>query len=273
MKSVIALCVFLALATGAHAADPAPASIQALAFVVLAEPALPSAEKVAASLRTRLGDAQPVTAVSAQDPQAFVMRVSGGTVTVMLADRPIPNQELDHICRQAWYWKTACEAVAAHRAHLVVTLMGTTLGKVDAALLLTQVMASLMDANAIASYWGESLQSRDDFLRQGASASRERLPIMLWVHFRLSHDPLAGWAISTSGMQGFGLLEIECRNAPVDGRSLFGLAAGMVNYLLTKGPVIQDGDTIGESASQSIVVRKAPSYWNPGQTVYRIAYP
>jgi hypothetical protein len=156
----------------------------------------------------------------------------------------------------------------------LVTVLDTKLDNIEAALLATRTMAALMsDGNAIAGYWGVNLQSREAFLKQSAVASRQSIPIMLWINYRMSNDLQKGWAVSTRGMKHFGLMEIECKDAPVDGRSVFSLVAQTSAYLISKGPIIHDGETIGESPALNIRVRHAASYWTEGETVYRIVYP
>ncbi|HET6828410.1 MAG TPA: DUF4261 domain-containing protein [Ramlibacter sp.] len=242
-----------------------------LSFVALAKPKLPDPEQVRNSLQARLG----ATRISAMETaeKVIVFRVHGGTVMIGLLEQPLPKGEIDHACKWAWYWRTACDVMAPHEAHLLVTVMHTDLDRLGAALLQTKVVASLMDSNAIASYWGSSLQSKDAFLRQSAGASTDNLPVLLWINFRLTNDIEKGWTISTQGMEKFGLYEIESRDVNVDGRKLFGLIAGMAEYLIKKGPVIKDGETIGDSPAENIRVRHAPSYWREGETVYRVVFP
>jgi hypothetical protein len=54
---------------------------------------------------------------------------------------------------------------------------------------------------------------------------------------------------------------------------VFSLLQGMAQYLISKGPIIKDGETIGDSPSLDIRVRQGPSYWREGATVYRVIYP
>jgi hypothetical protein len=180
---------------------------------------------------------------------------------------------MDQMCKWAWYWRAACDVMASHKAHLVVGVLDTTLDKIDTALLQTHVVASLMDSNAVASYWRSSLQSKDAFLKQSASASRKNLPVWLWVNFRLSSDVKTGWTISTDGLEAFDLREIESKDANVPGRQLFGMVIGMADYLMKNGPVIKDGDTVGDSPAHNIRVHHAPSFWREGKPTYRIVFP
>jgi hypothetical protein len=67
-------------------------------------------------------------------------------------------------------------------------------------------------------------------------------------------------------------MEIETRDAPMPGLELYDLVLGTTRYLLEKGPVIRDGDTIGQSPNQKIRMRRAESHWNAGERVYRIEF-
>lgn len=272
MKRTLAIAFIAFLNIGASAAEPS--KVRSVSTVVLAEPSLPPANEVQRSLQERLGGSLAIDAMETDNEKIILFRIGGGTVAVGLIDRPVPNGELDDVCRFAWYWKAACSSVTKHKAHLLVTVLDTKLDSIDAALLATHTMAALMsDSNAIAGYWGVNLQPREVYIKQSAGASRQSIPIMLWVNFRMSDDLQKGWTISTRGMQHFGLMEIECKDAPTDGRSVFSLVAQTSAYLISKGPIIKDGETIGESPALNIRVRHASSYWNDGQTVYRIVYP
>jgi hypothetical protein len=211
--------------------------------------------------------------VETDDKKVILLRLRGGTVMVGLLEARLPAGTIDDLCKGAWYWRAACDSTSGHKAHAYVSTLDTDLDQLDAALLQTDVVASLMDQNALASYWGASLQSRDAFLKQSARASRDNPPVWLWVNFRLSNDVDKGWSLSTQGMDSFSLNEIETKDAKRDGRDVFTLLMGTAQYLVQKGPVIKDGETIGDSPSQNIRVRKAPSYWREGLTVYRVTFP
>lgn len=272
MLRFLALLLVVFASTGSGAAEPG--KVRSVTTVVLERARLPPAEAVRKTLQERLGKDLPITDMETDTDKVILFRIAGGTVAIGLMDRPIPHRELEDVCQFAWYWPAACEGVARHKAHLMVTVLGTSLDAIDAALLATHAMTALMsDANAIAGYWGVNLQSREAFLRQSASASRQSLPVLLWINFRLSKDPKAGWTISTRGMDHFNLMEIECKDAPTDGRSVFSLIAQTSEYLIARGPVIKDGETIGESPALNIRVRHAPSFWREGRTVYRVVYP
>jgi len=264
------LCLLFTLLP-ARAAEPSKA--KALSFVLLSEPRLPEAQAFRAQVEKRLGGRLAITDMEADGRDVILLRVAGGTVMVGLIDAPLSKGQIDDLCAAAWYWRQACQATAGHRAHVAVSVLGTGLDKLDASLLLTDVVAVLMDGNAIASYWGASLQSRDAFLRQSAAISRDQPPAWLWINFRVSRDAERGFSVSTQGMEQFDLREIEAKDVNRPGLDVFVLLQRMAQYLISKGPVIQDGETIGDSPALGIRVRQGPSYWRDGVTVYRVTWP
>ncbi len=76
--------------------------------------------------------------------------------------------------------------------------------------------------------------------------------------------------MSTYGLQSLGLMELEANAAEVEEQWLLSKAYDVASYLMENGPVIADGDTIGESAAEKIRIQHAPSRWEPTQMVYRM---
>jgi hypothetical protein len=266
--------IFMAVFLAAQFAQAEkPSAVQASSFVLVTEPKLPNTQRFRAQLEQRWGSRHKITDFESDDQKVILIRVAGGTVLVGLIDAPLPKGLIDDLCPVAWYWRGACEATAEHRAHVLVSVSGTTLNKLDASLLQTEVVASLMDANAIASYWGASLQPKDAFLRLSANLKRDAPPAWLWVNFRVSQDVSSGFSVSTQGMEAFDLREIEAKDVNRPGRDVFTLLMGTAQYLLANGPVIRDGDTIGDSPKLNIRVYQGPSYWREDAKVYRVTWP
>jgi hypothetical protein len=260
-----------AAVTPARAADDRGARV--LSFVLLSQPRLPDGTAYRATLERRLAGRLKIDAMEAGDGKVILLRLRGGTLMVGLLDEPLPKGTVDELCTSSWYWPQACAVTAPHRAHALVSILGTDLDRLDAHLLQADAVAALMDGNAIGSYWGASLQPKDAVLRLTANASRELPPAWLWVNFRLSKDPGTGLSLSTQGMDEFGLMEIETQNVNQPAAEVFSLIYGTVQYLISRGPVIEDGDTIGASAALNIRVHHGPSYWRQGVRVYRVVYP
>jgi hypothetical protein len=245
----------------------------AVSVVLLSEPRLLDARKFRDNLEKRLAGRVKVVALERDDRHGIVVKVDRASVFVRLMASPLPKGQIDDLCGSAWYWKGACEVTSKHQAQAIVGISVSEMDKLDMHLLLTDAVVASMDNNAIASYWLSSLQSRDAFVRQATPLSRDAPPVWLWVNFRISSDVNKGFSLSTSGMDRFGLREIEAKDIKRPGKDVFSLLHGMAQYLITNGPVIKDGESIGDSPKEGIKVQQGPSYWREGLTVYRVAYP
>lgn len=238
--------------------------------VILPEAKALDPERLSAAVRKRVDEKDRFTGAEPGE-NLVLLRIGGGTAIVALMDSPIPNQELERACQFAWYWRAACDTVKNHQAHFLVILMSTDLDKLNSALLQTKIVAAVIEeSNAVASYWGVNLQPREAFLGASGRASAEGPPVMLWISYRISREASGNMSLSTHGLKDFGLMEIEAKDAKMPGPELFRLVFGASQYLITKGPVIMDGDTIGHSDTQRIRVRHADSSWNEGEKVYRV---
>lgn len=271
MRLLFLILVLMSLVAPVKASERDQRS--AVSIVLLSEPRLPSAKKFQQDLERRLAGRLRVSDVEREDAESIVVRAGGNIVLVRLLSEPAPEELIKDLCVGAWYWRQACEATSKHRAQAVVGVMQSSLDALDTRLLLTDAVSAVMDDNAIASYWLSSLQSREAFLKQSAKISRDAPPVWLWVNFRVTNDIDKGLSLSTSGMDQLGLDEIEAKDVKRPGRDVVTLLLGMAEYLASRGPVIKDGETIGDSPQLNIRVHKGPSYWRDGLTVYRVTWP
>jgi uncharacterized protein DUF4261 len=263
------------LSLGATAADnpkTGKGSVDWVVSILLPEAKPVDPTRLAAAVRKRVTEEERFTGFEG-DKGLVLLRIAEGTALVSLMNAPVPAQELQRTCRYALYWREACDAVKDHRAHLLVVLMGTNLNKADSALVQTKIVAALLDeSNAVAAYWGTSLNSRETFLEQSAKIARDRMPTWLWVSYRVSRDASGRLSLSTEGLKEFNLMEIEAKDVAMPLDELYGLVQGVAAYLITQGPVIQNGHTVGHSNEQRIRVRHGPSYWRVGTRVYRLEF-
>src|SRR5262245_42678681 len=198
----------LGTATAQNRAAPKKA-VDWVVSVILPEAKPIDPARIEAELRKRVTEQDRFTGTEG-DKGLLLPRVAEGTAMVSLMEAPIPGQELQKVCRFAWYWREACETIKDHKAHLLVVLMGTKLTKPDSALLQTRIVAALIEeSDAVAAYWGSSLNSRKAFLEQSANIARDRMPTWLWVNYRVSRDAPSGrFSFSTDGLKDFDLPRI-----------------------------------------------------------------
>lgn len=187
---------------------------------------------------------------------------------------PVPNGEAEKAAEDHLW---ACPAEAKHRSHVAVVCKALEGGRIESAFLLTGIvrreMLGAFDATAV--YWpaGTVTVPRQRFDWVAAFATRDQLPLELWCRFHLFRIDAGHGGLRTIGLRQFGAMEIEIERSSWQPRELHDFAHKVANYVLTAGTVIKDGDTIGNSAEQKIVVRHGRSKFDNGSEVYKILTP
>lgn len=246
-----------------------------LAMVALNGASLPPEQEIFEYLEQTWPSSPTITDVTRKD-DAVTFSVSDGVGFFALVSAPIPWDDLEGPCATAWYWPDACEKLKGHKAHAVVSLSSTSLEPVEQALLLTKLLASVAATTDSAGiYWGAGtvVHSPEMFLDQSSGIALEYLPLMLWIDFRLQEEADGTFTMFTTGLEAFGLMEIEAVRVKGDSEGLYGLVYDVAHYLLENGPIVKDGDTIGGSEAEHIEVRYEPSMWDNSRKVYRLVFP
>lgn len=96
------------------------------------------------------------------------------------------------------------------------------------------------------------------------------LPLLLWVQLDCRPEPTGTSALTTTGLASFGLPEVEVAGSSRTSADLRSWAAEMVGWLVSQQPDLHDGDTLGISADERLLVRFARSVLNRPDPVLRL---
>jgi hypothetical protein len=91
-----------------------------------------------------------------------------------------------------------------------------------------------------------------------AFAPYPQFPYHLWVSIHPFRDGVVTGAI-TFGLSSFVGREIDLEGVGLDPRTVLDKVAGLAAYLLERGAVVRDGDTIGASETERLQVRHVTS--------------
>jgi uncharacterized protein (TIGR03067 family) len=211
---------------------------------------------------------------------------NGNTVTVnrgetavgFLAHMPasIPNGEAEENADRNFLWPSGRAEAAKHRSHVIVTNVGAELpSPVESALVVTRLaLVALKAFDGTAVYWGNAsvCNSREVFEDFCANISEEHLPVPVWLRFqpvRASNDEIG---LYTFGMRQFGLMDIEVDRCRMNLTELFEFVSNIAHYLIKSGPVIHDGNTVGGSENERILVHHRQSTIEPARRVYKLVF-
>ncbi len=216
---------------------------------------------------------------SAEPDEKNIITITRGNQTVgFLAHMPaaIPGGEAEENADANFLWPNGRDEAAAHRAHVIVTNIGAgNLTPVQSAIVVSRLaLVALKLFDGIGVYWGNAgvCNSRAVFEDFCEDMSEEHVPVPLWLRFQLVRTSDDQIGMYTLGMRQFSLMDIEVDRCSLDVGDLFGFVSNIANYLIQSGPVINDGDTVGGSAEERILVHHRPSMVDPKKRVYKIVF-
>ena len=251
-----------------HRAKQTNETHQALAMVMLNPGATFDADQAIRRLIETSTDLPSIVDVNTKDG-ATVANIPGGTVGLVRMPMPIPAGDLVGPTAVAWHWPSAADTIAAHDHHLIVYATSSALERLDLRLFHTKLVASILaSTDAAGVYVGDAMlvRSSQDYQGDAARASRDNLPIMLWVGFNAVREENTLSAY-TSGLSAFGFLELEVHRSTQSLADLFGALADIANYQLSSGRALNDGDTFGATEFDRSRVFHRPSAFIPGTKV------
>ncbi len=189
--------------------------------------------------------------MSRPDLGGAMLVAHAGTVCVVAAvDAPLPAADVVAYAEAAYWWPTARQELAKHKAHCVVSTLAEPEGGVAAALLASRtvlrvaaVLLSQAGSNAIAGIWTNSSVARGagDFIQQ----SSDDLPFSLWVDIRLMrgsrHNEVG---ITTRGLSLLTGVELSLQpTAVLTPDRLAQRCIDIATHML-RGADLRDGDSI-----------------------------
>jgi Domain of unknown function (DUF4261) len=243
------------------------------AFVLLSRPELPDAEAVVRSFAS-LSD-RTLRSSEADDAHAEVLKFEiddDSDALVMLLPIPVPNGEADEAARFSLSAFGTGWTLPPHAAHLVVTLQSET-PQLESMLTLTSLLAAVAEASsAVGIYWGNAGATHDpEFFINVARDDDDDAKLMLWTGVSFAKEPDGRLSLLSLGMKQFGLPDMWLV-APQESDPLPWLL-DMLNYVVSRGEPLPDGDTVGRTASEKLPVRYVPSPIDDETKVCKIEQP
>ena len=189
---------------------------------------------------------------------AVVMRVGNMMLIVTLFHGHIPDNEAEINAENNYMWPEAVEAAKAHKAHIMVAVLGEEENLLERGKLFTKAMAVCCKQKYAAGVYTSGVVFEPRFYEGLADMMKEdELPIFNWVWFGLyrSEGGLNGY---TYGMDVFGKEEMEVLNTDAEPEELRDFLASLASYVLACDVTLQDGETIGFSSDDKHTITRSP---------------
>ena len=187
-----------------------------------------------------------------------VMQVGGMMLAVTLFHGHIPDNEAEINAENNYMWPEAVEAAKAHKAHIMVAVLGEEETLLERGKLFTKAMAVCCKQKYATGVFTSGVVFEPRFYEGFANRMKEdELPIFNWIWFGLyrSEGGLNGY---TYGMDVFGKEEMEVLNTDAGPEDLRDFLASLVSYVLECDVTLKDGETIGFSADDKHTITRSP---------------
>ena len=204
---------------------------------------------------------------------AVVMRVGNMMLIVTLFHGHIPDNEAEINAENNYMWPEAVEVAKAHKAHIMVAVLGEEEKLLERGKLFTKAMAVCCKQKYATGVYTSGVVFEPRFYAGLADMlKKDELPIFNWVWFGLyrSEGGLNGY---TYGMDVFGKEEMEVLNTDAEPEELRDFLASLASYVLACDVTLQDGETIGFSADDKHTITRSPGVSLPEeQMTLKIGY-
>lgn len=247
------------------------------AFVLLAEARLPKGEDVVRSFAEFGAKGQGVQlvagkATSKADAEVLEFELKPeGKAFVMLLPTPVPNREADDAVRYSLSGMGTGWKLPVHKAHLIVTCdcSGTALESLS---LLTSFLGAVVKASsAVGIYWGEAGATHDPkFFLEMAREPNVDSRIMLWTGVSVSRETDGRLSLLSLGMKQLNLPDLLLIAPKSAGNSALDPFFNFLTYVANLGKPLPEGDTIGRSASEKLLVQYVLSPLDQKTKIWRI---
>jgi hypothetical protein len=245
-----------------------------IAFVALGADPKISIIDIHRDLKTNWPSLPDATSTEEKDG-IFSFRLVGSDVFLAQMPAPIPWSDLEGPCATSILWPDAAKQLREHKSHLIVTISADAT-PVERAKLLTQVTAAVVGTcpAAMGVYWGgAALVIPSKIFRAFAvKILPQGPPLQIWVDFRVGRNAQGKASGFTQGLAHFGLMELETENSSESPAQLRERLSSIAAYLLEKGPVIRDRDTVGGNEKERIRVVYSKSAFGHRDQVMRLDY-
>ena len=194
---------------------------------------------------------------------AVVMQVGNMMLIVTLFHGHIPDNEAEINAENNYMWPEAVEVAKAHKAHIVVAVLGEEEKLLERGKLFTKAMAVCCKQKYATGVYTSGVVFEPRFYEGLADMlKKDELPIFNWVWFGLyrSEGGLNGY---TYGMDVFGKEEMEVLNTDAEPEELRDFLASLASYVLACDVTLQDGETIGFSADDKHTITRSPGVGLP----------
>lgn len=256
---------------------PTRADPNQLAFVLLADPRLPSTADVLQAYAS-FGPAEDGIREGAPDGdgqgQAIALTLRDDEQALVgLVPAPVPDGEAEGAVEYSISAMRDGWQLPPHRAHLVVALRSSSdVPPVERVSRFTSLLAAVVQASsAVGVYWGAARATHDAALFTKIAADPGVVPrILLWTGLSIAREPNGRLSLLSLGMDQLELPDLLLTAPKGREEQAYGAFFDFLGYVASRGHAIGGGDTVAFTRNERLPVRYVPSPVDPDTSVCSI---
>lgn len=205
--------------------------------------------------------------VNKKQDDTVVFQVGKMIAVVGLMPVPVPGNEAEENARSNYLWPGAAEAAQNHKAHLIVSIMGTEPDPLEQGKLFVKLLACCCSQKDVLGIYSSGTVFEPQFYEDCAQImKKDGLPLLNWIWFGLWQRE-SGICCYTYGMTAFGKDEMEVLDANVKPSDVRNFLLNMADYVLENDITLHPGETIGFSAEDKHAITRSEGIALPGMTL------
>jgi hypothetical protein len=235
-----------------------------LSFILLGVDTNLLLEATAASYGRLFPDERPI-AIGADSGEVAELQFPGGSTFLTGVATPVPEGEAEAFAPMS-VGALGGYALPPHFAHLILSTTAAGLDPIAELAAHTKIVAAAVvahDGLAVYDARARATHGAEFFVAVASSTPR---PLMLWTGVSVARGPDL-IEILTLGMDRFQLPDMLLAATPAKATEALGFLFDLLEYAVERGVAIADGETVGRTADEKLLVTYVPSPIDPESRV------
>ena len=187
--------------------------------------------------------------------EAYFLVIDDYKVMVAPFSFTMPMEIVTQGAIRNYLWDDALDAVTQHTSHVAISIVEGHGKPLEEGILLAKLLSVATEQmGATAIYTNDVLYEAKKYHEETEQLRDDVLPMvnLVWVDIDFEEDGTI--SLSTSGMEEFGQLNVEFLHCPWDPERAWNYILSVANYVLTSGKELTDGDAIGRTEEEQLIV-------------------
>ena len=187
--------------------------------------------------------------------EAHVLIIGDVKVVIAPFDFAMPVEALEPGALRNYLFNNALEVIMKHTNHVAIGIVEGTGNTLEESILLSKLLAvATVQTGATAIYTNGILYEADKYYQETENLRDNVLPMvnLVWVDIDFEEDGTV--SLYTNGMEELDQLNVEFLHCPWDPERAWKYILSVANFILTSGKEINDGDSIGRTETEELVV-------------------